>query len=122
MAQAPSQAFPVTIWHNPRCGNSRGALQRLRDAGIEPTIVDYLASPPDKATLQQVLADAGLKASELIRSKEAVFTELALQDADEARLIDAMLAHPILINRPVVFTPRGVRLCRPPERVDDLLP
>ncbi|RXR07021.1 arsenate reductase (glutaredoxin) [Pseudoxanthomonas composti] len=122
MAQGAAHPFPVTIWHNPRCGNSRGALQRIRDAGIEPTVVDYLADPPDEATLRKVLADAGLDARELVRSKEAVFAELGLQDADQAQLIQAMLAHPILINRPLVFTPRGVRLCRPPERVDALLP
>jgi arsenate reductase len=117
-----AQDFPVTIWHNPRCGNSRGALQRIRDAGIEPTIVDYLADPPDKATLQKVLTEAVMSARELVRSKEPAFAELGLQEADEATLIEAMLAQPILINRPVVFTPRGVRLCRPPELVDGLLP
>jgi arsenate reductase (glutaredoxin) len=117
-----AQDFPVTIWHNPRCGNSRGALQRIRDAGIEPTIVDYLADPPDRAMLQEVLENAGIGARELVRSKEAAFAELALQEADDTALIEAMLAQPILINRPVVFTPRGVRLCRPPELVDGLLP
>ena len=100
----------VTIWHNPRCGNSRGALQLLREHGIEPQVVDYLAQPPDRATLLQVAADSGLCLRGLVRSKEAVFDQLGLA-----------AAHPILINRPVVITARGTRLCRPPETVLELL-
>ena len=106
----------VTIWHNPRCGNSRGALQLLREHGIEPQVVDYLAQPPDRATLLQVAADSGL-----VRSKEAVFDQLGLAAADDDTLLEAMAAHPILINRPVVITARGTRLCRPPEAVLELL-
>ena len=111
----------VTIWHNPRCGNSRGALQLLREHGIEPQVVDYLAQPPDRATLLQVAADSGLGLRGLVRSKEAVFDQLGLAAADDDTLLEAMAAHPILINRPVVITARGTRLCRPPEAVLGLL-
>ena len=107
----------VTIWHNPRCGNSRGALQLLREHGIEPQVVDYLAQPPDRATLLQVAADSGLGLRGLVRSKHAVFDQLGLAAADDDTLLEAMAAHPILINRPVVITARGTRLCRPPEAV-----
>lgn len=111
----------VTIWHNPRCGNSRGALQLLRERGIEPVVVDYLANPPERATLLEVAADSGVGLRGLVREKEAVFAGLGLADADDDTLLDAMLAHPILINRPVVITTRGTRLCRPPEKVLELL-
>ncbi len=111
----------VTIWHNPACSNSRGALALIREAGIEPVVVDYLGAPPDVATLRQVLAESGLSAIDLVRSKEPQFVELGLAGADEATLLGAMAEHPRLINRPVVRTPKGTRLCRPPERVLDLL-
>ncbi|AWH18081.1 arsenate reductase (glutaredoxin) [Stenotrophomonas sp. ZAC14D2_NAIMI4_7] len=111
----------VTIWHNPACSNSRGALALIRDAGIEPLVVDYLGNPPDVATLRAVLAESGLTARELVRSKEAQFAELGLAGADDAALLAAMAEHPRLINRPVVRTPKGTRLCRPPERALDLL-
>ncbi|AKC87812.1 arsenate reductase (glutaredoxin) [Pseudoxanthomonas suwonensis] len=111
----------VTIWHNPRCSNSRGALQLLRERGIQPVVVDYLAEPPDTATLHQVAADSGLGLRGLVREKEPLFRELGLADADEATLLEAMQKHPVLINRPVVIAPRGTRLCRPPETVLELL-
>ncbi|AWH53956.1 arsenate reductase (glutaredoxin) [Stenotrophomonas sp. ESTM1D_MKCIP4_1] len=111
----------VTIWHNPACSNSRGALALIREAGIEPVVVDYLATPPDEATLRAVLAESGLSARDLVRSKEATFAELGLADADEGTLLAAMAGHPRLINRPVVRTPKGTRLCRPPEIVLELL-
>ncbi|WP_312319163.1 arsenate reductase (glutaredoxin) [Stenotrophomonas sp.] len=111
----------VTIWHNPRCGNSRGALEHIRAAGIEPVIRDYLTDVPSEAELRQVLADAGLQVIELVRHKEAVFDELGLAGADDATLLAAMQTHPILINRPVVITPKGTNLCRPPEKVLALL-
>ena len=111
----------ATIWHNPRCGNSRGALQLLREHGIEPQVVDYLAQPPDRATLLRVAGDSGLGLRGLVRAKEAVFDQLGLATADDDTLLEAMLAHPILINRPVVITARGTRLCRPPETVLELL-
>ncbi|MGE6332955.1 arsenate reductase (glutaredoxin) [Stenotrophomonas sp. NPDC077659] len=111
----------VTIWHNPACSNSRGALALIRAAGIDPVVVDYLGNPPDEAMLRAVLDESGLSASELVRSKEAPFAELGLADADEDTLLAAMAGHPRLINRPVVRAPKGTRLCRPPERVLDLL-
>lgn len=111
----------VTIWHNPACSNSRGALKLIRDAGFDPVVIDYLGSPPDAATLRLVLAESRLRAQELIRSKEALFAELGLEGADEATLLAAMAEHPRLINRPVVRTAKGTRLCRPPETVLEIL-
>ncbi len=114
-------AAEVTIWHNPRCGNSRGALQLLRERGIEPVVIDYLSDPPDRATLLRVAADSGVGLRGLVRDKEPLFRELGLASADDATLLEAMLANPVLINRPVVIAPRGTRLCRPPETVLELL-
>lgn len=113
----------VEIWHRPTCGNSRGALELIREAGIEPVIVDYVNHPPSKARLRQAIADAGLCVREAIRSKEPEYAALGLGDpslSDDA-LLDALVATPVLINRPFVFTAKGVRLCRPPEQVLDLL-
>lgn len=113
----------VTIYHNPRCGTSRNTLALIRDAGIEPRVVDYLATPPTRAELAELVARSGLSPREAVRSKEALFSELGLADpamTDEA-LLDAMAAHPILINRPLVVTPKGVRLCRPAELVHEIL-
>lgn len=112
----------ITIYHNARCGTSRNTLQLLRDAGHDPVIVDYLAYPPDRDTLQDLVARAGLAVRDAMRVKELVYTELGLADAGDAALLDAMLAHPILIERPFVVTPLGVRLCRPKERVFEILP
>ena len=114
----------ITIYHNPRCGTSRNTLALIRNTGVEPTVVDYLASPPSRETLKAMIGQAGMSVREAIRSKEAVFAELGLGEpgvTDEA-LLDAMLAHPILINRPFVVTPAGTRLCRPSEAVLDILP
>lgn len=114
----------VTIYHNPRCGTSRNTLALIRNAGIEPTVVDYLANPPPRAALAAMIAAAGLTVREAMRSKEAVYAELGLDNpalGDDA-LLDAMLANPILINRPFVVTPVGTRLCRPSEAVLDILP
>lgn len=113
----------ITIYHNPRCSNSRGALALLREAGKEPVIVDYLATPPSREQLRDMIARAGLSVREAMRSKEALYEELGLGEAsvsDDA-LLDAIAAHPILLNRPFVVTPKGVRLCRPPELVNELL-
>lgn len=114
--------FDITIYHNPRCSNSRGALAFIQDAGFTPVVIDYLQTPPSRERLVELLHEAGLTAAELVRSKEPLFTELGLGSADDTRLIDAMLAHPVLINRPLVVTPLGTRLCRPPERVKEILP
>lgn len=114
----------VTIYHNPHCGTSRNTLAMIRNSGIEPEIVDYLKSPPDRATLTALIEATGAPVIEAVRTKEALFTELGLDapGVTDAQLIDAMLAHPVLINRPLVATPLGTRLCRPSERVLDILP
>jgi arsenate reductase len=115
--------MPVEIWHRPACSNSRGALELIREAGIEPTVVDYIANPPTKERLRQAIADAGLAVRDAIRDKEPEYAQRGLGDPslpDDA-LLDAMVATPVLINRPFVFAPRGVRLCRPPEKVLELL-
>ena len=114
----------VTIYHNPACGTSRNTLAMIRNAGIEPTIIEYLNTPPDRITLQQMIRDGGLTVREAIREKGTPYAELGLDDPSlgDDQLLDAMLAHPILINRPFVVTPLGVRLCRPSELVLDILP
>ena len=113
----------VEIWHRPTCSNSRGALELIREAGIEPVIVDYIRHPPTQAQLRKAIADAGLTVREAMRNKEPEYAEQGLGNpvlSDDA-LLDAMVATPKLINRPFVFTGKGVRLCRPPEMVLDLL-
>ena len=114
----------VTIFHNPKCGTSRNTLALIRNAGIEPQVIDYLSQTPAREALAAMIAQAGLSVRDAMRAKEAVFAELGLDDpalGDDA-LLDAMLAHPILINRPFVVTPAGARLCRPSELVLDILP
>jgi arsenate reductase len=114
----------VTIYHNPACGTSRNVLALIRSAGIEPTIIEYLKAPPDRATLVQLLAQMGITARELLREKGTPFAELRLGEAhwSEEELIDQMLAHPVLMNRPIVVTPWGTKLCRPSESVLQILP
>ena len=114
----------VTIYHNPACGTSRNTLGMIRNAGIEPTVIEYLNNPPDRATLVDLIKRAGLSVREAVREKATPFAELGLDNpaTTDEQLIDAMLAHPILINRPFVVTPAGVRLCRPSEAVLDILP
>ncbi|VVE72252.1 arsenate reductase (glutaredoxin) [Pandoraea anapnoica] len=115
--------MPVTIYHNPACGTSRNTLALIRNAGIEPTVIEYLGSPPDRQTLKSMIHDAGLSVREAIREKGTPYAALGLDDlslCDDA-LLDAMLANPILINRPFVVTELGVRLCRPSELVLDIL-
>lgn len=114
----------AVIWHNPRCGTSRNTLALLRHAGIEPTVVEYLKQVPDKAALVAMIAAAGISVREAIRSKEAVYAELGLGDPalDDEALLAAMLANPVLINRPFVRTDLGTRLCRPSEVVLQILP
>ncbi|MFG1360156.1 MULTISPECIES: arsenate reductase (glutaredoxin) [Xanthobacter] len=113
----------VTIWHNPACGTSRNTLAMIRNAGIEPRIVEYLKTPPTREEVAQAIAAAGLTVREAIRQKGTPYTELGLDDParTDDDLLDAMMAHPILINRPFVFTPLGVRLCRPSELALDIL-
>ena len=114
----------ITIYHNPRCGTSRNTLAMIRNSGEEPVVIEYLKTPPSREKLVELIAAAGLGVRGIMRAKEALFTELGLADpakTDEA-LIDAMMAHPILINRPIVVTPLGTRLCRPSEVVLDILP
>ena len=115
--------MPVEIWHNPKCGTSRKVLEAIRAAGIEPTIVDYVNTAPSVAEIKSVLKESGLKAHELIRKRGTPYDELGLDDPklSDAELVAAMHAHPILIERPVVRTKKGTRLCRPPERVRDIL-
>ncbi len=114
----------ITIYHNPACGTSRNTLALIRNAGVEPEIIEYLKTPPDRATLVDLLARAGMRPRDLLREKGDLYAELGLGAAHwtDEQLIDHMLAHPILINRPLVVTPRGVRLCRPAETVLDILP
>lgn len=114
----------ITIYHNPKCGTSRNTLALIRNAGVEPQVVDYLSATPSRVALAAMIAQAGLTVREAMRSKESVYSELGLDNpalGDDA-LIDAMVAHPILINRPFVVTPVGARLCRPSELVLDILP
>jgi arsenate reductase len=114
----------VTIWHNPGCGTSRNTLAMIRAAGIEPAVIEYLRNPPSREKLTQLAAAAGLTPRALLREKGTPFAELGLGDpalGDDA-LLDAMLAHPILINRPLVETGLGTRLCRPSEVVLEILP
>jgi arsenate reductase (glutaredoxin) len=114
----------VTIYHNPRCGTSRNTLAMIRNSGVEPQVIEYLKTPPDRATLEALIAATGKPVLDAVRTKEALFTELQLgaPGVTDAQLVDALLAHPILINRPIVVTPLGVRLCRPSELVLDILP
>lgn len=114
----------VVIYHNPACGTSRNVLAMIRNSGVEPHIVEYLKCPPTRALLKQLLARAGLSVRDILREKGTPYRELGLDDpslSDDA-LLDAIEAHPILVNRPLVVTPKGVRLCRPSEKVLDLLP
>jgi arsenate reductase (glutaredoxin) len=113
----------IKIFHNSRCGTSRTTLERIREAGHEPEVIDYLATPPTRVALRDMIARAGLSVRDAVRSKEALYGELGLDapDVGDDALLDAMVAHPILINRPFVVTPKGVRLCRPAGLLDDIL-
>lgn len=114
----------VTIYHNPQCGTSRNTLALIRNAGIEPTVIEYLNTPPSREMLVKMIADAGLAVREAIREKGTPFAELGLDNSalTDDQLVDAMLKDPILINRPFVVTPLGTRLSRPSELVLDILP
>ncbi|WP_424194573.1 arsenate reductase (glutaredoxin) [Ampullimonas aquatilis] len=114
----------ITIYHNPACGTSRNTLGLIRNSGVEPTVIEYLTTPPDRATLTSLIATMGIPVREVIRTKAAPYEELGLADPKwtDEQLIDQMLQHPILINRPIVVTELGTRLCRPSEAVLDILP
>ena len=113
----------VTIWHNPKCSTSRKVLEMIRAKGIEPTIVDYVQAPPSVADIKSVLKEMGGKPRDLLRRRGTPYDALGLDDAKltDAALLAAMHAHPILIERPVVRTKKGTRLCRPPERVQEII-
>jgi arsenate reductase len=113
----------VIIYHNPSCGTSRNTLAMIRNAGIEPHVIEYLKTPPSRTMLEQLIARMGITARALLREKGTPYAELGLGDASltDEQLLDAMLAHPVLINRPIVVSPKGVKLCRPSEKVLDLL-
>ena len=113
----------ATIWHNPRCGTSRKTLAILEETpGVEVTVIEYLKTPPTREELLRLYARAGMTPRDGLRAKEPLAAEMGLLNADDATILDAMMAHPILINRPLVVSPLGVELCRPSEAVLDLLP
>ncbi|OAN51203.1 arsenate reductase (glutaredoxin) [Sphingobium sp. TCM1] len=114
----------IVIYHNPECGTSRNVLGLIRNAGIEPHVVEYLKTPPTRALLVELIDRAGITPRELLREKGTPYAALGLGEASlsDEELIDAMVAHPVLINRPLVVSPSGVKLCRPSEAVLDLLP
>ncbi len=118
------ETFDVVIYHNPECGTSRNTLAMIRNTGIEPHVIEYLKAPPNRALVKQLVARAGLSVREVLREKGTPYAELGLGDPalTDEQLLDAIEAHPILMNRPLVVSPRGVRLCRPSEAVLDLLP
>ena len=114
----------VIIYHNPQCGTSRNTLAMIRNAGIEPHVIEYLKTPPSRPLLESLVARTGLGARALLREKGTPYADLGLDDTalTDAQLIDAMIEHPVLINRPLVVSPLGVKLCRPSEEVLSLLP
>ncbi|GJD57537.1 arsenate reductase (glutaredoxin) [Methylobacterium dankookense] len=118
------EPFDVVIYHNPACGTSRNSLAMICNAGIEPHVVEYLRTPPNRALIKQLLARAGMSVRDALREKGTPYAELGLDDPGltDGQLLDAIEAHPILLNRPLVASPKGVRLCRPSEAVLDLLP
>ena len=113
----------VTIYHNPACGTSRNTLSLIRQSGVEPEVIEYLKNPPTRARLVELISAMGIRVRALLREKGTPYAELGLADSkwSDDQLIDFMMAHPILINRPVVVTPKGTKLCRPSESVRDLL-
>lgn len=122
-AAALGRRVTVTIYHNPNCGTSRNTLQAIRDAGHEPTVVEYLKTPLDAAGIRALLGKLGKRPRDVLRRKGTPYEELGLDDAKwtDDQLVDFMAAHPILIERPIVVTPKGARLCRPSETVQEVL-
>ncbi|MEG8015935.1 arsenate reductase (glutaredoxin) [Sphingomonas sp. 22R3R2A-7] len=117
-------AVDIVIYHNPECGTSRNTLAMIRNASIEPHVVEYLKTPPSRALLVDLIDRAGMTPRDLLREKGTPYAKLGLGDTSlsDVALVDAMMAHPVLINRPLVVSPLGVKLCRPSEAVLDLLP
>jgi arsenate reductase len=111
----------ITIYHNPKCSSSRRCLEIIREEGYEPTIVEYLQHPPSAAALEKLVGEMGVAVRNIVRTKEKEYAELDLKDADDAALLKAIALHPILLNRPIVVTDKGAKLCRPPELVRELL-
>jgi arsenate reductase len=111
----------TVIYHNPKCSTSRKTLDLLRDNGIDPTVVQYLKTPPSRAELARMIRDAGIEARSAVRKREPLYAELGLADATDDELLDAMAEHPILIERPFVVTPKGTRLARPIDAVREIL-
>lgn len=118
MAAKPAEAV---IYHNPRCSTSRKTLDVLRDNGFDPTIIEYLKTPPSRAELAKMIDDAGIDVRTAVRKRESIYSELNLADATDDQLLDAMIEHPILIERPFVVTPKGTRLARPVDVVREIL-
>lgn len=118
-----TEPMAVTVWHNPKCATSRKVLDMIRRAGVEPTVIDYVKTPPTAGDIKAVLKEMGVKPRALLRRRGTPYDELGLdkESLSDAALVAAMAANPILIERPVVRTPKGTRLCRPPERVKDIL-
>lgn len=120
----PDNTSTITIYHNPACGTSRNVLELIRNTGIEPEVIEYLKTPPNKSTLQGLIADMGIPVRDVLRRNGTTFDELHLDDTKwtDDELVNFMLSHPILINRPIVVTELGTKLCRPSEAVLDILP
>lgn len=112
---------PTVIYHNPKCSTSRKTLDLLRDSGLEPTVVQYLKTPPSRDELVRMIADAGIEVRAAVRKRESLYAELNLAEASDDELLDAMAEHPILIERPFVITPKGTRLARPIDAVREIL-
>jgi arsenate reductase (glutaredoxin) len=122
--QPANKHIDVIVYHNPECGTSRNTLGLIRNAGIEPHVIEYLKTPPTRTLLKSLIERMGVSVCDVVRIKGTPYYELKLNDpgVTDDQLLDAMMAHPILINRPIVITPLGVKLCRPSETVLDLLP
>ncbi len=116
--------MPITIYHNQNCGTSRKALARLLELGHEPQVIEYLKAPPSRAEMRRLLSDMGMNPRDILRRKGTPYDELGLENPNltDDQLLDALAAHPILMERPVVVTAKGTRVCRPAERLDEILP
>lgn len=114
----------TTIYHNPKCGTSRTVLARIRETGVEPQVIEYLATPPSRMEMQALLKQLGMTPRDILRRKGTPYDDLGLDNSDltDAQLLDALGAHPILMERPVVVTAKGARVCRPAERLDEIFP